>query len=46
MKKVYYKPEMMVVTVNQQRALLNTSPGSAGPNPDFMQNPTIYYGQP
>ena len=46
MKKAYYKPEMMVVTVNQQRALLNTSPGPAGLNSSFMENPTINYGQP
>ena len=42
MKKVYFKPEIMVVAVNQQQALLTTpSSGSAGPSSDFMSNPTI-----
>ena len=43
MKKVYYKPEMTVVAVNQQQALLNSSSGS-GPNSEFMDNPTISGG--
>lgn len=41
MKKVYYKPEMTVVAVNQRQTLLNSSPGSAGPGSDFMSDPTI-----
>jgi hypothetical protein len=43
MKKVYYKPEILVVTVNLKQALLNTSPG---PNSDYMDNPTISGGAP
>lgn len=44
MKKVYYKPEMTVVAVNQRQTLLNSSPVSAGPGSDFMSNPTISSG--
>jgi hypothetical protein len=43
MKKVYYKPEILLVTVNLKQALLNTSPG---PNSDYMDNPTISGGAP
>ena len=43
MKKVYYKPEILVVTVNLKQALLSTS---SGPNPNYMDNPTIGGGAP
>ncbi len=44
MKKVYYKPEMTVVAVNQRQTLLNSSTSSAGPSSDFMSDPTISSG--
>lgn len=44
MKKDYFKPEMMVVTVNQKHALLTSPTGSPGPSADFMSNPTISSG--
>ena len=39
MKKVYYKPEITMVAVNERQALLNTS--TSGPNSDYMYDPTI-----
>lgn len=42
MKKVYNKPEMKVVAINQKHSLLNgASKACAGPSSDFMSNPTI-----
>ena len=44
MKKVYFKPDVMVVAVNQRQALLDSSPYSAGPSSNFMSDPTISNG--
>jgi hypothetical protein len=45
MKKVYFKPEMTVVAVDQQHPLLGGgSQTSTGPSADFMSNPTISSG--
>ena len=45
MKKEYFKPEVIVVTVNLHQPLLDTSPSdSPGPSADFMSDPTISRG--